>query len=215
MRSPILFLAGIALLGLSACSTSHEVVQSGPFQQRKYVNKGWFLELPSARKDKPKPVKETASAMAQTIAQEGAVPDGPVQATWTPGPLDLQVAAMPVEDESAPPAIVPPVKRPAAVTEPLIADDGYGMRATPARKVGAAAAAVPLLFTPRGDNVGGINIFALLGFILAFFIPIAGLILSIIGMKQTSPGDGHGHGLAVAGLIISIVALVVALAIIL
>lgn len=44
----------------------------------------------------------------------------------------------------------------------------------------------------------------LLGFIFSFFIPIAGLILSIIGLKKT-----RYRGLAIAGLIISIVNMVI------
>lgn len=59
------------------------------------------------------------------------------------------------------------------------------------------------------DDVGGINIFAVLGFIFAFLVPIAGLVLSIIGLNQTTPNGGDGHGLALAGLIISIVVLAI------
>ena len=43
------------------------------------------------------------------------------------------------------------------------------------------------------------NIYAILGFIFAFIVPIAGLILSIIGLQKK-----QYHGLAVAGLILSI-----------
>lgn len=48
------------------------------------------------------------------------------------------------------------------------------------------------------------NICAILGLIFAFIFPIAGLILSIIGMKKQ-----QYHGLAVAGLVISIIAIVI------
>lgn len=48
------------------------------------------------------------------------------------------------------------------------------------------------------------GIFGLLGFILSFFVPIAGLILSIIGMKKTK-----NRGFAIAGLVISIVSMVI------
>lgn len=48
------------------------------------------------------------------------------------------------------------------------------------------------------------NICAILGLIFAFIFPIAGLILSIIGMKKQ-----QYHGLAVAGLVVSIVSIAI------
>ena len=53
------------------------------------------------------------------------------------------------------------------------------------------------------------NTLAIVGFILAFLIPIAGLICSIIARKQLQERDEGGAGLALAGLIISIVELVI------
>lgn len=49
----------------------------------------------------------------------------------------------------------------------------------------------------------GMNALALVGFILSFFIPIAGLVLSIIGKKQIASSGETGNGFAVAGIIIS------------
>ncbi len=48
------------------------------------------------------------------------------------------------------------------------------------------------------------NSLAIIGFILAFFIPIVGLICSILGLKKSRELGGKEYGLAVAGLIISI-----------
>jgi len=42
------------------------------------------------------------------------------------------------------------------------------------------------------------------GFVLSFFIPIVGVILSIIGKKQAAERGEGGDGLALAGIIISI-----------
>ena len=50
------------------------------------------------------------------------------------------------------------------------------------------------------------NTLAIVGFILSFFIPIAGLICSILGFKASKLGAPHG-GLAKAGIIISAVSL--------
>lgn len=49
-----------------------------------------------------------------------------------------------------------------------------------------------------------INLMALLGFILSFFIPIVGLVISVIGLKQikANPEKYAGRNLAIAGILI-------------
>ena len=54
------------------------------------------------------------------------------------------------------------------------------------------------------------NWFALVGFVLAFLFPIAGLVCSIIARKQCEEKGQEGGSLALAGLIISIVSIVIA-----
>ena len=49
------------------------------------------------------------------------------------------------------------------------------------------------------------NVLAVVGFILSFFISLAGLICSIIGYKKAPEYGGNGKGLALAGIIISAV----------
>ena len=68
-----------------------------------------------------------------------------------------------------------------------------------------------------GVQVGGLdtvqektNTLAIVGFILSFFIAIAGLICSIIALKRAPSFGGNGKGLATAGIVISIVAIVIA-----
>lgn len=51
------------------------------------------------------------------------------------------------------------------------------------------------------------NTFGLIGFILSFFIPVVGLILSIIGYKKARDGDAKYKSLALAGIIISAVSI--------
>ncbi len=58
------------------------------------------------------------------------------------------------------------------------------------------------------------NVLAIVGFILAFFFPIAGLVCSIIGKNKVAECDGNGKGLATAGIVISIVEMVLALIIV-
>lgn len=48
------------------------------------------------------------------------------------------------------------------------------------------------------------NTLALVGFILSFFVPLAGLICSIMGLKKAGP-TGNRKGMAIAGIIISAV----------
>ena len=52
------------------------------------------------------------------------------------------------------------------------------------------------------------NTIAIVGFVLSFFIAIAGLVCSIIGYKKAPQYHGDGKGLATAGIVISIVEIV-------
>lgn len=57
------------------------------------------------------------------------------------------------------------------------------------------------------DNNGGqvSNGMATAGFVLSFFVPVLGLIFSIIGLNKAKYLNGAGKGLAKAGLILSII----------
>lgn len=57
---------------------------------------------------------------------------------------------------------------------------------------------------------GSSNGMAIAGFILSFFIPLLGLIFSIIGLKR-SKETNNGKGLSIAGIIISCVLMVITL----
>lgn len=47
------------------------------------------------------------------------------------------------------------------------------------------------------------NTLAIVGFIMSFFVSIAGLICSIVGYRKAANGEADGKGLALAGIIIS------------
>lgn len=53
------------------------------------------------------------------------------------------------------------------------------------------------------------NVLAIVGFILAFFCTIAGLVCSIIAYKNAPQYGGNGKGLALAGIIISGIAIAI------
>ena len=55
------------------------------------------------------------------------------------------------------------------------------------------------------------NTMAIVGFVFSFFIPFIGLICSIIGLKKSTDLNGKGKGLAIAGLIISIISIAITL----
>ena len=57
-----------------------------------------------------------------------------------------------------------------------------------------------------------INTVAMLGLVLSFISPLVGLILSIIGLKKANQLNGLGRGQAIAGIIVSIVSMVLSLA---
>ncbi len=49
------------------------------------------------------------------------------------------------------------------------------------------------------------NALCIVGFVFSFFIPIVGLICSIIGLKKAKTNFERGQGLAIAGIVISVV----------
>ena len=49
------------------------------------------------------------------------------------------------------------------------------------------------------------NVFAILGLIFAFVMPILGIIFSCVGLSEAKQKNGSGHGMAKAGLILSII----------
>lgn len=59
--------------------------------------------------------------------------------------------------------------------------------------------------TPAADRF---NVLAIVGFVLAFVVNIAGLVVSIIALSQIKRTGERGHGLALAGVIISAISIV-------
>lgn len=67
---------------------------------------------------------------------------------------------------------------------------------------------VALTQTTNVSNGSSSNGMAIAGFILSFFIPLLGLIFSIIGLKR-SKETNNGKGLSTAGIIISCITMVI------
>ena len=67
---------------------------------------------------------------------------------------------------------------------------------------------VALTQTTNASNGSSSNGMAIAGFILSFFIPLLGLIFSIIGLKRSKEAN-KGKGLSTAGIIISCITMVI------
>ena len=61
--------------------------------------------------------------------------------------------------------------------------------------------------SPSASSSESYNTLAIVGFVLSFFTSLVGLILSIIGYKQTKESGEKGNGFALAGIIISAVSI--------
>ena len=107
-----------------------------------------------------------------------------------PSPSDGQPPVPPAPDAGR----VPPVAPPAPDANPASA---------PAYAQPTPAYAQPVAVNP-GRTLG------IVGFILAFFVSPAGIIVSAIGLSK-SRKSGNKNGLALAGLILSIVFFIVAI----
>ncbi len=72
-----------------------------------------------------------------------------------------------------------------------------------------ADSAAPTTATLNSNNPPSTSVFAILGLIGAFVMPILGLVFSIVGMVQTKDNKQGGRGLAVVGLILNLLFIVI------
>lgn len=202
------FLFAALVLGIAtsfcSCTSSNHVVHNGIFQQRKYNNPGWFVDVPGRHQDQ--------------VGSKTATPDQPLPLAQqfdvlTPGsPADGSL--LPAMDKDAPiNAILPSEPVAGDAVEAGINSGGINISNASSgedriMRIGTVQSVSRELAETTPQDAGGVDIFALLGFIFAFLFPVAGLVLSIIGLNRTR-GGGRGHGLAVAGLVISIVFLAI------
>lgn len=66
---------------------------------------------------------------------------------------------------------------------------------------------------PASPEGGGTNGWAIAGFVSSFFIPILGIIFSAIGLGQIKRTGQKGRGLAIAGIVISILSILIYIAV--
>ena len=111
---------------------------------------------------------------------------------------DLNGGPIPSPSDGRPPVTPPVPPAPYAGTPPPVAppEPDANAASAPAYAQPAAAYAQPAVMNP-GRTLG------IVGFILAFFVSPAGIIVSAIGLSK-SRKSGNKNGLALAGLILSI-----------
>lgn len=69
-------------------------------------------------------------------------------------------------------------------------------------------------YPPQPQDTGESNSMAIAGFVCSFFIPLLGLIFSIIGLNKSKNLNGRGRGMAIAGIVISVASWVLGIIII-
>jgi hypothetical protein len=187
-----LFAAALLTL-LAGCSSTNDVVSNGVFQKRKY-QKGWHVDLRTGKRSLD-PVDRTVAVPAAPVEEPVAAPvaDLPVPQVHEPSrPAPIRHAA------------AAPVVRQAEATAAVGAVDLGEPVSVLARLERGATTPTPPAAVPEGEN-DRTNGMAIAGFVCAFFIPILGIIFSAIAMGQINRRGGRGYGLANAGLVISLV----------
>lgn len=195
----------LLLAVITGCSSTNDAVSKGPFQKRKYQS-GWHVDVNFGKKSRSTSSEvESATALKResqvpsdairsldpptepSLVYAAETPDG--RSDHTVGHADIDVHAStdqvdPVYESSA-------LRRMAPVNEPKFS---------------------PSPSAPDGDQNDRTNGMAIAGFVCSLFFPILGLVFSAIALGQIKRRGGRGRGLATAGLVISIVTLVLILA---
>jgi hypothetical protein len=191
---------------LTSCSTTNQVASS--FGKRKYM-KGYYVNLPSANKaivaSNQAPLIPTKSEIVKTESQ---VLLNLVSASLAKVPLQASSIAHKLRGNNE--------KKITPVT--TISTTGNTNLALTTKKQTEQASTLSnspgITEYHHGDGGGGnggdssLDWAAVVGFVLAFFFSLLGLIFSIIGLKSTL------HGLAVAGVILSAIFLLLTIIII-
>ena len=120
-----------------------------------------------------------------------------------PVPPAPDVPPVPPAPPAAPDAIVPPQPNPyvppAAQPNPYAQSDPYAQPAAQPNPYAQPYGAPGYAPAPRTNTM------AIVGFVLAFVVSVAGIVCSHIALSQIKKTGEGGHGLALAGLILSYV----------
>lgn len=197
-----------AITVLASCAATHEVASKSPLIQKRRYRNGWHMNLRTADG------RNTAQLPHHS---ERSVPN-----VITPGselqdePPVITSAGMSIAGPDAPAVHS---TKPASDRQPwsdlvgsasgqtLITVEDVTMERSVMLE-GSAINAVGVS-KDRNDQVNG---FAIAGFILAFLFPPVGFILSIVALIRMGRHGGRGRGLAIAGIVISILMMLILIA---
>lgn len=194
---------------LASCSSTNEAISKGPFQKRK-LRSGWYVNLNTGHRH------NTAQVLEQQERRKWS-PDTPPLAIHEELPSAAESATANLEPATA--KVMrskkhviqqrPATDLTASVGAPILEDRKTAVAEQVAVNYGSATVA------PTGDEGTNdkMNGMAIAGFVCSFFIPLLGIIFSAVALGQIKRRGGRGHGLAVAGLIISIATILILIAI--
>lgn len=187
----------------SGCGSGNAVVGKGPIQKRKYM-RGWSIDFVK-REERPGQTMRETRATLERIEPASASYERPVEDAAEREPLASISVDIPIEEGVSLSPIARHLSRsPIGKVEQVDALE---------KSTITKSEAAPSSPGEDGSSGGGTNGMAIAGFILAFFIPILGIIFSIIGLGQCKRRGQKGRGLAIAGIIISIVSVLIFLAV--
>lgn len=170
-----------------------------------------------------RPSQPTTAEETQATQPLQPLPQQPIQETQPlptqPAPEEQPTQAIPSFAQQ-PTSMFPPAAQPSGVPngvapyppQPGVPGGVPGTPGVPGAPV-PGAPGVPYPPQPNGQQpyyprAGKWNVCAIIGFILAFLFALIGLILSIIGLNQIKRTHEKGRGLAIAGIIISIIMMI-------
>jgi len=202
-------LIGLGVMAfLASCSSTNEAISKGPFQKRK-LRSGWYVNLNTGHRHNTAQVLErqerrkwSSDTPALAIHEELPSVAAPAPANLEPATAKVVKAKTHVIQER------PSTDLTASVGGSILEDRKAAVAEQVAVNYGAATVA------PAGDEGTNdkMNGMAIAGFVCSFFIPLLGIIFSAIALGQIKRKGGRGHGLAVAGLVISIVTILLVIA---
>lgn len=170
-----------------------------------------------------RPSQPTTAEETQVTQPLQPLPQQPIQETQPlptqPAPEEQPTQAIPSFAQQ-PTSVFPPAAQPNGVPngaapyppQPGVPGGVPGTPGVPGAPVPGAPGA-PYPPQPNGQQpyyprAGKWNVCAIIGFILAFLFSLIGLILSIVGLNQIKRTHEKGRGLAIAGIIISIIMMI-------
>jgi hypothetical protein len=217
MRKILTFLMMTTFI-ITSCSSSKEVTSSSFIQKRKF-RKGWHVDLPKRERDPVHAIRvENSSPVQPDLTPGMELPEAEASTDLTLiADLDDNAIALGDVDQSPAASILhgdpnnSEAKNKRLVTL-LPQALTHAMRMAVATQEGTDANG-PMAGPASPEGGTATNTWAIVGFVCSLFIPLLGLIFSLIALNQIKKTGEKGRGLAIAGLVISIVTMLIVIAV--